>query len=140
MPDVFQAFDTTVPAGTTTAAPSVQLSVGADIWQVVKVTILIPPGHACLTGIQLWYAGGPAIPYNSGWYCGDDDKIPIELGNDFPQGVPWSVAMVNSDIQSHTFQTRWEMNYIGSNTTATPAQTIAVGDLYNLDDMTTVGA
>lgn len=138
MPDVFQTYNTTVNAGVTVANPTVALSVGAGIWQVVKVSVVIPAGHAGLTGIQLWYGGGAVIPFNSGWFSGDDDVIPLELSDAFPPGVPWSVAMINSDVIAHAFQTRWEMNYIQSATFATP--NVNVQDVYAAADSGGVAA
>ena len=130
MADVFQAFNTTCAAGVTANNPTVALNVGAGRWQVVKVSIVIPSGHAGLTGLQLWYGGGAAIPYNSGWYSGDGDVIHLELGNDFPPGVPWSVAMMNADYISHSWQTRWEMNYVPDSSAQPSSQPIAVSDIY----------
>lgn len=138
MPDVFQTFNSTVAAGVTVNAPTVDDVVGAGIWQVAKVSIVIPAGHAGLTGIQLWYAGGPAIPYDSGWFSGDDDVIPLELSGIFPAGVPWSVAMINSDVIPHAFQTRWEMNYIQSAAQLPPALTY--NDIYAAADQGGVSA
>ena len=130
MPDLFQAFNSTCPALTPQTVPVTALSVGASTFQVVKVTIVIPAGHAGLTGIQLWYGGGPAIPYLSGWFSGDDDVIPIILGADFPVGVPWSVAMMNQDVQAHSWQTRWEMDYVAAGATPSANQAAAVSDIY----------
>lgn len=131
MADLFLVSNATCPASTGTSAPVTALSIGAGPWQLAKVTIVIPPGHAMLTGIQLWYGGNTAIPYLSGWYCGDDEVIPLELSDSFPQGVPWSVAMINSDVIAHTWQTRWELNYVAPGTVTTPAKQLAVGDIYS---------
>jgi|SRR5690348_1440066 len=130
MADVFQVYNTTVQPGTGVNAPTVGLAIGANIWTVSKVTIVIPAGHAGLTGIQLWYGGGPAIPYDSGWFSGDDDVIPLEPSGAFPAGVPWSVAMINNDVIAHTFQTRWEMVYLAGNGRGTPALPMSTADIY----------
>ena len=130
MADVFQVFNTSVNAGVGVNAPTVQLAVGANLWQITKVTIVIPAGHAGLTGIQLWYGGGPAIPWDSGWFSGDDDVIPLEPSGAFPAGVPWSVAMINNDIQQHTFQTRWEMIYAPNNSGAVAVTPMSTADIY----------
>ena len=131
MADLFLVYNSTCLAGITETDPEVQLSIGAGPWQVVKVTIVIPPGHAGLTGLQLWYAGGAAIPYDSGWYSGDDDIIPLDLSDTFPQGVPWSVAMINNDVVSHSWQTRWALNYVAPGSVTSAAKQLAVSDIYN---------
>lgn len=130
MADVFQVFNTSVNAGVGVNAPTVQLAVGANLWQVTKVTIVIPAGHAGLTGIQLWYGGGPAIPWDSGWFSGDDDVIPLEPSGAFPAGVPWSVAMINNDVQTHVFQTRWEMIYAPNNANRQAVTPMSTSDIY----------
>lgn len=138
MPDDFRVYNTTVNAGVTTAAPTVTPILPAGIWVVDKVSIVIPAGHAGLTGIQLWYGGGAAIPYLSGWFSGDDDVIPLELSDIFPQGVPWSVAMVNADVIAHSFQTRWEMSYVKGGGGQASYQSLTAADIYAADDGGTV--
>lgn len=132
MPDVFQTFNTSVQPATGVSAPTITQVVDASVWQVVKVTLVIPAGHAGLTGIQLWYGGNSAVPYDSGWFSGDDDIIPLELSDAFPAGVPWSVAMINNDVIAHSFQTRWEMNIIRNGGPSPAAAQIALQDIYAL--------
>ena len=140
MSDVFQTFNAYCEPGITEGAPTVSVAIAAGNWTVDKVTIVIPAGHAGLTGIQLWYGGGPAIPYESGWFSGDDDVIPIQPSNIFPAGVPWSVAMLNNDVIQHGWQTRWELSYLPAGAaTSTPA-VVTAADIYSAANLTTVGA
>lgn len=134
MADVFQVYNTTVNAGVTANAPTVTPVIRASTWQVMKVTIVIPAGHAGLTGIQLWYGGGAAIPYNSGWYSGDDEIHTVMLSDAFPFGVPWSVAMLNNDVIAHTFQTRWEMRIVRDTQGNAIAPPVDVTDVYSAAD------
>lgn len=131
MSDLLLCYNSTCPPSTGTSAPATDLSIGAGPWQLVKATIVIPVGHAFLTGIQLWYAGGAAIPYDSGWICGDDEVYPIELSNAYPQGVPWSVAMINNDVIAHSWQTRWELDYVEPGSVTVAAKQLAASDIYN---------
>lgn len=140
MPDDFRVYNATVNPGVTVSAPTVTPMIPAGAWVVDKVSIVIPAGHAGLTGIQLWYGGGPAIPYLSGWFSGDDDVIPLELSDIFPQGVPWSVAMINSDVMAHSFQTRWELSYIQGGGGQASYQSLTAAAVYAAADSGTVSA
>ena len=140
MSDVFQTYNVYCPALTLESAPVTALNIAAGNWTVDKVTIVIPAGHAGLTGIQLWYGGGPAIPYESGWFSGDDDVIPIQPSNIFPAGVPWSVAMLNNDVIQHGWQTRWELSYLPSGTATSTPTVVTAADVYNAANLTAMGA
>ena len=131
MPDVFQVYNSTVQPGVTVDNPTIADTIDAGPWTVDTVTIVIPAGHAGLTGVQLWYGGGPAIPYDSGWFSGDDDYIPLDLSEIFPPGVPWTVAMINNDVIPHSFQTRWAMSYLTGSSAPVPAAPVNVQDIYS---------
>lgn len=135
MSDLQQTFDYTCPAGTPETSPVVAKAIQAGPYQVDRVTIVIPPGHCGLTGIQLWYGGNAMVPYDSGWISGDNEVYPYNLSNKYPFGSPWQVATINNDIWDHHWQVRWEMNF----TTKAAAQVYArlgVGDIYVAADQT----
>lgn len=131
MADAFLVYNVTCPANHPVGNAVTALNVGAGPWRVRKVTLVIPPGHAGLTGIQFWFGGNAAIPYNGGWFSGDDDKQGFEVGDAFPVGVPWSVAMINADFSNaHSWQTRWEMDYVTPSVQATDTTSVALSNVY----------
>lgn len=130
MSDLVQVYNYTVAAGITDTAPTVDNAISSGIYEVVKVSIVIPRGHAGLTGIQLWYGQNAVIPYDSGWISGDGEVYPIELSSAYPPGVAWQVAMINSDVNSHNFQVRWEMNYLTTTATTTSATSVTTQAIY----------
>jgi hypothetical protein len=95
-----------VPAGTPVSAP-VSTTVPVPVGTVVKVTIVIPPGHAGLTGLQVLLAGTPIIPYAGAAYLiGDNYQDSWEIGQDVNPGN-LTLAGYNTDIFQHTFYTRF---------------------------------
>lgn len=129
MSDVQQTYVYAVPAGTGQLAPVVRDAIPAGPFRVDKVTVVIPPGHCGLTGLQLWYGGNAAIPYDSGWISGDDEVYSINYGAHYPLGAAWQVAMLNNDVYDHHFQVRWEMMFT-SRRAASRFMRIGVGDIY----------
>lgn len=130
MADLQQTYNYTCPANTPITAPVTQDAIVSGIYEVIKVTIVIPPGHSGLTGIQLWYGQNAAIPYDSGWLSGDNEVYPVELSSNYPPGVAWQVAMLNNDVNDHSFQVRWEMNYLSAALGQTAPPTPTVQDIY----------
>lgn len=66
----------TVPKNTTAASPySVTFNVSNG--KVVRWEVDIPPGHAYLTGLQVYYNYGVIVPFgnNAEWLSGDDENI-----------------------------------------------------------------
>lgn len=138
MSDVVQTYNTYAPASTPEATPVIVPTVGGGKWRVTRVEIVIPAGHVGLTGIQLWYGGGPALPYDSGWFSGDNDVIRTSLSDIYPQGVGWSVAMLNNDAIQHGWQTRWFLTYVTASSNLPSAPPLTAADIYNAS-LQTVG-
>lgn len=103
-----EIFDVTAPAATPKAAP---LEV-ATPWQqgdLVGVEIVIPAGHAGLTGLRLAAAHAQVLPYTAGaWIVGNDEKIEWELASYITTGA-WSAFVYNSDVVDHTFHVRYRV-------------------------------
>lgn len=129
MSDLQQTYVYTVTAGTAEDNPTVADAIPAGPYRVDRVTIVIPPGHCGLTGIQLQYGHTAMIPYDSGWISGDDEVYTIAYSNKYPPGAAWEVAMLNNDVYDHHFQVRWEMNFT-SKSAASRFMRIGVGDIY----------
>ena len=148
MPDDLQAYDVTCPAGTT-AANAIEVDcLDAGLWQVTKIWVVIPLGHAGLTGIGLAYGHNVVIPSNPGAFIsGDDEVLPYELSTIYPAGVGWSVFLCNLDVNAHSWEVRFASNTI-ANLTTTPTVTpvapadlaSAVSDLSSAPDNTDLGS
>lgn len=107
--DAYQVYDVTCPANTPTTAPiEITTYPGGDD-TVVGIEVVIPDGHAGLTGIAFAYGHTPIYPENTGGFVsGNDEVVPIVIA-DVPHGVSWSVFLCNRDNQPHTWQTRWAL-------------------------------
>jgi hypothetical protein len=69
-----------------------------------KVRILIPAGHAGLTGIALGYGGNNVIPLGTGaFYFGDDREIVLDYTDNVP-GVSWAAFVFNTDSLQHSWE------------------------------------
>ena len=111
MPDRVEFFDITCPANT---PPSAAVEVGFNYYPGVprKVTIIIPDGHAGLTGIALGYGHQPVIPRTAGAFISSNDEhIPLDLTN-YPAGPLWSAFVCNNDTQSHVWGVMLELDEI----------------------------
>lgn len=129
MSDLQQTYNYTVAAGTAEATPTVVDAIPRGPYRVDRVTIVIPPGHCGLTGLQLWYGGNTAIPYDSGWISGDNEVYTMEYSVKYPVGAAWQVAMLNNDVYEHHFQVRWEMVFT-SRSAASRFMRVGLGDIY----------
>lgn len=134
MADLQQTFNHLCPAGTAASAPQIDNAIQAGPYRVTQVQIVIPIGHAGLTGVQLWYGGGAMIPYESEWISTDNETYTVNLSKRYPAGASWQVASINADVYDHVFQTRWEMDFV----TARQARRyvrLGVGDVYAAADI-----
>ena len=94
-----------------------------------RFTIVIPDGHAGLTGIALGYGHNPVIPRSSGKFIsGNDEVIPFDYQDETP-GVAWSAFLCNLDTQSHTWEVRFEYDEVTDASTPAPVQPIPITDL-----------
>jgi hypothetical protein len=104
------------PENTPQATP-VEVLTPFDPGIVVKVTIVIPDGHAGLTGITLAVAHQPIIPKNrravagEAWKYleGNDEVIPFDLDG-YPESGAWSAWLYNTDEVPHSWQIRFEVD------------------------------
>jgi hypothetical protein len=97
------------------------------------IRIVIPAGHAGLTGIALGYGGNPTIPFgNQQFYFGDDREIIIDYTDNVP-GVNWSAFVFNTDDLNHSWEVDMDFDEIGaSNATSSivpvsPTDILAAG-------------
>lgn len=99
----------TCPANTAVTAPlESQFTFPTGI--VRHVWIVIPAGHAGLTGIALGYGHTPVVPYsNGGFVSGDDEVLDFDWRDRVP-GARWAAFMVNVDAIAHTWQVRFGMD------------------------------
>lgn len=129
MSDLQQTYNYTVTANTPETSPTVSDAIPAGPYRVDRVTIVIPPGHCGLTGIQLRYGKTAMIPFDSGWISGDNEVYTIAYSAHYPPGAAWQVAMLNNDVWDHHFQVRWEMNFTSKRAESKFIR-VGLGDIY----------
>lgn len=116
MADRVEIFDVECPPATLPAAP-LEVAVNFDPGLVEKVWVVIPDGHAGITGIILAVAHEPVVPFNrrvsptAAWRFieGNDESIPFDLTG-YPDSGQWSVWLFNEDANAHQWQLRFEVN------------------------------
>lgn len=93
----------TVPANTAIAAPF-SVAIPLEDGNLVSIRLVIPDGHAGLTGIRFMRAGTQVVPYSETvtWIISNDDKIEIAYGGDITLTGLTAVAY-NTDIFDHAF-------------------------------------
>ena len=129
MPDRVNVLDVTCPASTPTTAPMEVPFPGMQPGIPRRVTILIPPGHALMTGIALGYGHTPLLPENQpGFFTGDDERLVFELDN-YVNGPIWSAFVCNLDYIAHSWQVRMEMDEFSTGQPVTPTTQLAVQDI-----------
>jgi hypothetical protein len=130
MPDRVEIFTISCPPATAPGSP-VEILTAFDPGAAVKVTIVIPDGHAGITGIALAVAHQPVIPKNRREKAGEpykfiegnDETYPLELDG-YPQTGAWSAFLFNEDaVNEHSWQLRFEVNEVVANTTVSPTVT-----------------
>jgi hypothetical protein len=118
MPDVFQVYDVTCAPGVPSTLPTVVVLPNSSVLNLTAVTIVIPDGHAGLTGIALGFAGNAVIPFNAGAYIsGNNEVIPYVIKAQ-PPGVTWSAFLCNNDVIPHTWEVRMSFDIIAASTAA----------------------
>lgn len=124
---LLQIYDVSCAKSVTEANAIEVATVPAGLYAVTAVSIWIPDGHAGLTGIALGYGHNPVIPMAGDFLSANDEVFNFTLGDDYPNGVAWSVFVCNLDLQSHSWQTRWTLD-IAPVTSTTPASTSLSAD------------
>lgn len=106
MADRFEIFDVTVTARTAKAS-AVETGTSFFDGLVTGVEIVIPDGHAGLTGIRLLQAHQQIIPRTFGAFItGNDEVVRWPISNVINNGA-WSVQCYNTDIFDHMFHVRY---------------------------------
>lgn len=99
-------FDVVAPQSTPKAAPLEVLTPWTQ-GELVGIELVIPDGHAGLTGLRLAVAHAQVIPYTVGaWISGNDEKIEWDTAA-YVQTGAWSVFVYNTDLIDHTFHLRY---------------------------------
>jgi hypothetical protein len=127
MPARVEVIDITCPASQATA---LEIALPFNPGVPRKVTIIIPDGHSGLTGISLGYGHMPVIPRSkNAYFSGNDEVIPLDLSN-YPDGPAWQAFVVNSDLQIHSWEVRFELDEIGSTGIPILAKPLPVAAIY----------
>jgi|SRR5690349_5238491 len=119
-------YQTTIatPAGTSSDTPLVTNFALEDA-ELVSVTILIPDGHAGLTGIRVLQAGQEIIPWdNDDWLVSNNEVITIPMSSEITR-TGLSIETYNQDIFPHTHWVRALITNLGS-TAGTVVDTVPV--------------
>lgn len=105
----------TATAGTLSTAPTtVDMSFPAGV--VEEIEIVIPAGHAGLTGIAIGQGGQVVIPATAGGYIiGDADVIRWPLDGFLDNGS-WFAQAYNTDVYDH----QWFVRFLVGETVLTP--------------------
>jgi hypothetical protein len=126
MPDRKEIFDISCPA--LQSAP-LEIALPFKPGKPVSVTIIIPDGHAGLTGIALGFGHTAVIPNTRGGYIsGNDERIVHDMSTEIP-GPQWAAFCVNADRQAHVWEIRFELDEIGSTNLATGKLPIPVATI-----------
>jgi hypothetical protein len=103
----------TVPAGTAIATP-VKLPVVLEDNLLDNVDIVIPDGHAGLTGLAILWSGAPFFPFTENSYLiGNNEKVPFPYGGEIAANG-FTLAGYNTDIYPHSFYLRWQISDLGA--------------------------
>lgn len=98
-----------VPAGTLQASPQ---TTSWDLGSVIVewVEVMIPKGHAGLTGTHLDYQGVALVPFATPpqFLIARDETVRVDLGLEI--GAPLSVVAYNLDVFQHSFYWRAFVN------------------------------
>lgn len=98
---------------------------------LIGYEIVIPDGHAYLTGIALGYGHNIVYPYGGGSFFEGNDEIVRRFVRDQNPGVPWSAFVYNQDLQPHAWQVRFLYDELGTDTTSAVTQPLTVADINN---------
>jgi hypothetical protein len=119
----------TVPANTASTSPVTQ-DVSFAAGNVIAVQIVIPDGHAFLTGIGLAQSQAVVIPFAGvGFITGNDETIPFDW-SDVLQNGSWQIVAYNIDaFYGHTFYVRFFVNELASTAPAVVASALSTSDI-----------
>ena len=106
---------------------------------LLRFYIVIPDGHSGLTGIALGYGHRAVIPYTAGAYFSGNDEVFAMDWIDSVPGVAWSAFLCNNDLQSHSWEVRFEYNEIGGATDQYVVAPLSATDIYTVADVVETG-
>ena len=99
----------TVPAGTAIIAPFTQ-QVALEDNQLDSVRIVVPDGHAGLTGLRIVWSGTQKFPYNTGaWFIANGESLEIPYAEEITESG-LSLTGYNLDVYQHIFFLRWQVS------------------------------
>lgn len=112
----------TCPANTPQSTPAVA-DCSFTPGRLLKVGIVIPYGHAYLTGLAIEQAGQIVIPYTGdSWIVGDNETLWLDVADQLASGQ-WSVSAWNGDeANDHSWYLRFAVQ---ENRPAAPPATAA---------------
>lgn len=108
-------FHPTIPIATPASAPiSTTVDVGALV-VVEEIRVIIPAGHAGLTGVRLDYAGQTILPWGlpAGWLIGNDSDWLFDMGY-LEVGAGMTIVGYNTDGIAHGFDVTFKVRDITS--------------------------
>ncbi len=112
-------FTTTVPAGTTKAAPLVA-PITLDGWDIESIDLEVPPGPAGLAGFYVENNGVQWIPFSPGEWIVWDDRFDSWYFTDQPNASGWAVVAYNTDVFDHDVVLRFHVNSAIASVPAAP--------------------
>ena len=137
MADRVEIRSVTCPAATAqTAAIETDLTFPAGV--VREVEIIIPSGHAGVTGIALAQAHQIVIPASGNtWIISDDEEIKWPLDN-FLNSGSWSAFTYNKDATNpHSWYLRFLIDEIGTTVASTQVTPLSAAVIIGAGDTTT---
>lgn len=103
--DRYYPVDITTPKGTTVGAP-LNTPVPLENNYLVDIEVLIPPGHAALTGIRVKLASQQVLPWgNNSWIKADNYVRVFDINTEIGANAV-SIDTYNQDFIDHTFYIR----------------------------------
>jgi hypothetical protein len=125
MADRVEVATVTVPAGTAPDTP-ISTDVSFPPGTVTGIEVVIPDGHAGLTGLALGQAGSAVIPATPGAFLiSNDEKITWDISGALNNG-DWQAICYNRDGYDHTFYLRFLITEISDTPTTEPLPAVAV--------------
>lgn len=118
--------DTSIAVNVNTG-PLVPARSVVDLGAVIldEVTVVIPRGHAGLTGVAVELAGTRILPFREGgWIIGDGSEMSYVVGIEVGAGL--AVVAYNQGSTVHSFHLRWRVTDITTGDGFGPAAVVAL--------------
>lgn len=106
MADWIEAFQVTIPAGTTRPGQTYSLKFKRP-GKIERIEIVIPDGPAGRVGFQLLFAGTVVLPFDDKKYIiSNNEKISWEIFQKYDTG-DWAIRAYNEGVYDHTIYIRF---------------------------------